>query len=329
MKKIGLVGFFGWGNFGDELFVKTHREMLGDDFELEVVNDLTKAPYFSRPLDELVKDYDAFLIGGGDLLNPLRVSELYWNVEFLEKPVFVYGLGVPNQKNSNPKVLQHYRDFMQHPNCKMVVPRDVESYNWIVKNIQPAGRCEWFPDPVCAMSRPAPQPPTEKTLGVVMREHRSLDPDMGPVRDMIDTAKGMGYKIRHLVLANMDLGPGDHERAKLIAEDDEEVFVSDDLDEMCVAISQCSLLATIKFHGMIVATMYGIPSIAMSTTPKNRNFLKMIDRPEMLCSYREPTLKTRLSHYPARIHTLVRGNLYRRSREGYAALKEELHAALD
>ncbi len=44
--------------------------------------------------------------------------------------------------------------------------------------------------------------------------------------------------------------------------------------------------------------------IAMSVTPKNRNFLKMIDRAEMLTSYTEPKLKDRLTMYPAPIHQL-------------------------
>lgn len=47
-KKIGLVGYFGFGNFGDELFMDVHKQFLADDYELEVVHDLTEAPYFSQ-----------------------------------------------------------------------------------------------------------------------------------------------------------------------------------------------------------------------------------------------------------------------------------------
>jgi len=327
-KKIALIGYFGWGNFGDELFLKVHHQMLGQDYDLFTANDITKDPYFSFPISELVEKSDAFLIGGGDLLNPMRVSPLYWKMEYLEKPVFVYGLGVPKQAHQRQTVLNHYIKFMQHPNCKLVVARDIESYEWIKKNINPGDKLVWYPDPVCALNRPKPKICKEKTLGVVMREHRSLAADMQPVLDMIEEARSMGYKIKHLVLANMELGTGDLSRAKIIAKKGDEIFYSDSLDEMCSEIASCSMLATIKFHGLIVATMYGIPSIAMSVTPKNRNFLKMIERPEMLTSYTDPKLKDRLTMYPAPIHQLVRGNLFRRATDGYKVLKKELSKAI-
>ncbi len=43
MKRIGLVGFLGWGNFGDELFVETYRRYLSQDFEVSVIHDLLAA----------------------------------------------------------------------------------------------------------------------------------------------------------------------------------------------------------------------------------------------------------------------------------------------
>lgn len=322
--RVAMIGYFGWGNFGDELFLKVHRQRLESKFELFVGNDLTAEPYFSRSVSDLVVESDAFLIGGGDLLNPMRVSALYWQMDFLEKPVFVYGLGVPNQPFRRENVMEHYRQFMAHENCRLVVARDVESYTWIKENLDPGEKLQWFPDPVCAMNRPEPLPMEQLTLGVVMREHRSLSADMTPVRKMIDHAKVLGYRVKHIVLANKQLGKGDFERAELIAQEGEEIFVSEDLDEMCREISACSLLATIKFHGLVVATMYGVPAIAMSVTPKNRNFLRMIERPEMLASYTDSGLKDRLSRYPARIHQRVRADLYNRAVAGYQLLEREL-----
>lgn len=48
--KIGLVGFFGWGNFGDELFIKAHRQYLGDIATLEPINNLIKNRILRRRL---------------------------------------------------------------------------------------------------------------------------------------------------------------------------------------------------------------------------------------------------------------------------------------
>src|SRR5699024_11062194 len=98
--------------------------------------------------------------------------------------------------------------------------------------------------------------------------------------------------------------------------------------ELCQEISKVELLATIKFHGLVVATMYGVPAIAMSVTPKNRNFLRMIERPEMLVSYTSEGLPDRIHKHPARIHQRVRGHLYRTSREGYELLRSKLVESL-
>lgn len=323
-----MVGYFGWGNFGDELFLEVHRQQLGKKYDLVVANDLLASPYFSRPVSDIVSAVDAVLIGGGDLLNPLHVSELYWQKAYLEKPTFIYGLGVPSQPFRRERVLAKYREFFHHENCKLIVARDVESYNWIKDHLEPGEKLVWYPDPVCSLVRPKARPPKEKTLGVVMREHRSLDQDMSSVRRLIDEAKAMDYRIKHLVLATMGLGEADLGRAKLIAQPDEEIVTSEVLSDLCVEISSCSALATIKFHGLVVATMYGVPAIAMSVTPKNRNFLRMIERPEMLASYTDPHLFRHLSYYPARIPQKVRGSLYSDARRGYELLDEKISVAI-
>lgn len=327
-KRIALVGFFGWGNFGDELFIEAHRQMLEPAYDLFVANDMTRAPYFSEGPDPVVDQADAVLIGGGDLINPAQVSQLYWRPEFLRKPTFVYGIGVPSQPFSRKPVMDHYASFLEHDSCKIVVARDQESHDWLQHNFDLEGKLHWFPDAVCAYRRPPAVRSEEKIFGIVMREHRTLDPDMSAVRAMADEAKRVGYKVRHIVLSNKELGAADLDRANLIATSDEEVFHSESLDEMCAQISACTMLASIKFHGLVVATMYGIPTIAMSVTPKNKNFLRMIQRPEMAASYRDPQVKDRVTAYPATIHTLVRGNLYRRSVAGYEVLKNALAAEL-
>lgn len=323
-QKIGLVGYFGWGNFGDELFLKSHIAQLGGSYELEVVHDLLEDPYFSRPIDEIVQRYDAFIIGGGDLINPTRVSPLYWQMSYLRKPVFVFGLGVPNQRQSRDNATNHYRAFFQHPNCKLTIARDPESRNWLRKQLQPANEVAWYPDPVCSMDFPEKKEPTCKTLGVVFRSHRSVADDWSALRAVIDRGRELGYAIKHIVLGTMGIGQVDAEITRKLADEGEEVFVADDLDTLCAEISSCSMLATIKFHGLVVATMYGIPAIALSVTPKNRNFLRIIAREEMGGGYTQSDTWKRLSYHPAKIHPLVVRNLRNRSLDGYAKLKASM-----
>jgi len=328
MKKIGLVGYFGWGNFGDELFVKAHQEHLGADYNLEILHDKLREPYYVGPIDEYISSCDAIIIGGGDLINPVRVSGLYWREEYLQKPVFVFGIGVPSTKHIRANAIDHYRKFFQHENCKLIVARDIESANWIKHNLNPSCEVLWFADPVCSVKLPEATEVKGKILGVVMRSHRSLDTDLSHVRTMIDHAKKMGYSVKHIVLANLELGKADLELVRSISKHDEEVYFSNSIEDMCRQISTCSLLASIKFHGVVVAAMYGIPSIAMSVTPKNRNFLRMIERPEMLCSYTDKRLYQRIHRYPAPIPRAVIKEMKGSSEAGYHYLKESIDNVL-
>lgn len=325
---IGLVGYFGWGNFGDELFVEAHKQQLGQDFELEIVHDLLEAPYLSEKRVSELDKFDAFLIGGGDLVNPNAVSNLYWRKEYLVKPTFVYGIGCPNLKIKESKAINHFRDFFQHENLKFTCLRDVESMNFFNQVIAPKIKAVTFPDAVCAMDLPKKIESKEKVLGVTLRSHNSVVGEYEQVRKAVDTAKSMGYKVKLIVMASGKLGAGDLAVSNSFAQNDEPVIYSDCLETICEEISSCSLLLSMKFHGLIVASMYGVPTVQLSSTQKNRNFFRYIQRPELLGNYQDENLYKRVPYYPTSIHTLLRTKLKRDARAGYAVLKDMLKKEL-
>ncbi|MCP5156287.1 MAG: polysaccharide pyruvyl transferase family protein [Ectothiorhodospiraceae bacterium] len=290
MKRVGLVGFFGWGNFGDELFVEVYRQHLGDAFSLAIPHDLLKKPYFSRPIADVVRDYDAFLIGGGDLIIPWNLSGLYWREEYLSKPVYVVGVGVPTWGGYDKKTILAMRSFLQHDNVQMVCARDPESQKWIAKHLQP--RCEviWAPDLVCAMALAPATTAVPPRLGVVTRHRRGGADDYSQLRRLCEKAAAEGYVIRHIVLANGATGEKDRETAAEFEFEGKETVYTESLDEMCVSIGECTAITSMKFHGTVVATMYGVPSIVLSPTDKSRNFMRMIERTDLLSNLKDQHL---------------------------------------
>src|SRR5690606_1999795 len=138
-KRIGLVGFFGWGNFGDELFVEVYKRYLGPHFEVSVVHDLLKKPYFSEPVDDVVERYDAFIIGGGDLIIPWQLSGLYRRPEFLRKPTILNSVGVPTWGGYDRSVVMKMREFVNNANVRYISARDEESARWIKKHLKTKG----------------------------------------------------------------------------------------------------------------------------------------------------------------------------------------------
>ena len=85
-------------------------------------------------------------------------------------------------------------------------------------------------------------------------------------------------------------------------------------------------LVTSPAHGTVVATSYGIPSISMSTTDKNRNLMRRLGRPDLVCAFDDPRLADRLTNPPAPIDLAVRDAMARQATASLARLRERILA---
>lgn len=306
---IGLAGFFGYGNYGDELFVSVYKEYFEEHFDLRFLADQLTKPYYSKPLPEVVAGVDAIVIGGGDIVQPWNLDPRYFSKEFLDKPVFVLGVGVPIRSgtNINPNqtekewVVGKYREFFNHPSVKFIHARDQQSADWITSRTKPAVGVIEAPDLVCALSLPAVDRPTSvPVLGIVTRQRPNQDDDYSQINALADQQRSRGWHIRHIILGTGEVGVRDLADAADIKGPKELVY-SDQLDVLTRAIGGCTALASMKFHGSVVATMYGVPSTVLIPTNKNRNFMRRIGRGELLSRYDDPTLCQRFEVPPAPI----------------------------
>ncbi len=75
MLKIGIVGYFGYNNLGDEWFVWTWRNLFKEHAEVYVIHPLERIDYL-----------DGIIIGGGDLVLPTQINNNYFRDELYEKP---------------------------------------------------------------------------------------------------------------------------------------------------------------------------------------------------------------------------------------------------
>src|SRR5437879_6547625 len=98
---VGVVGFYGHGNYGDELFLEVFREHLGASFDLRSIIDPANRTLV-RLLGSGVRETEAILIGGGDILKPWPNGSRYWERAYLRRPVFVAGIGVPAGRPAVP-----------------------------------------------------------------------------------------------------------------------------------------------------------------------------------------------------------------------------------
>jgi polysaccharide pyruvyl transferase WcaK-like protein len=177
---------------------------------------------------------------------------------------------------------------------RFVATRDPESTSWIEANLQPHVKVATAPDLVCALTLPpADRPEGPPVFGVSVRS-RSEPDDLTQVRRLCDRAVELGYRVRRIVLATGHVRERDLEATARLGLDRTELVSSDDLDDISRAIGECTAFASMKFHGVVAATMYGVPTIALMPTHKTRSFLRVIDRPDLLSAYSAPDLPTLL-----------------------------------
>jgi polysaccharide pyruvyl transferase WcaK-like protein len=303
---IGLAGFFGAGNYGDELFLEVFEQYLGDKFELRVLADITTKPYYSRPVAEAVADVDAILIGGGDILQPWGRDPRYFNHAFLKRPVFVVGIGVPQYKGANakparPEVIAQHRKFLHHPNVKRIGVRDDQAAEWIKEHLDPPQEVLVAPDIVCALELPKVSKPSgPPILGVATRLRPKLEQpdDYSRIAELAEKVIADGWRVRHIILGTSEVGERDAENARDLVVTGKEIVQSENLDDLTRAIGECTSFASMKFHGSVVATMYGIPSLVMIPTNKNVNFMRRIGLDALVSKFNAPDLVSKFETRP-------------------------------
>jgi polysaccharide pyruvyl transferase WcaK-like protein len=324
--RIGIVGFYGPGNYGDELFLEVFRQHLGSAVDLDVVFDSPTRPYFDRPVRDVVRDHDAIVIGGGDLLVPWGLGDRYWLPDYLRRPVHVIGVGVPTWRPSKPGVVDQLGRFLRHNNVRSITTRDRESTAWIREHLRPRVEVETAADLVFALDLPSVQRPAgPPILGITVRD-RDRDDDYGEVRALADKGRALGYRLRTIVLSTDDVRARDERALDALNLDgpDVERIASDDLMALTRAIGECTMLASHKFHGTVVATAYGIPAISMSTSDKNRNLLGRLGRPELVCAFDDPRLPDLVVPDPVPPDPAIRAAMTREATDALARLRSRL-----
>lgn len=294
MKKltVGLVGYYGWGNYGDEFFKKVLEEQLPSiQFKLLHGVDAEGKVDLSE-INERVGEVDVILIGGGDLVIPYAMSSLYWREEFLAKPVVVYGVGVPRWGGYNEEVVLKMREFLQNPSVASVTARDAESTEWISNHLKPTAPVFCKPDIVCAYQHPATIP-RNRAFGLVLRNQGSDLPRENIVT-LLRKVRERAYHPRLLMLGTDKTLADDIRAVSGLDLGDADIIVRATLEGITTELLACDRIASMKFHGCVVAMSHSIPCLALSQANKFRNFYADLDRAEWISSLQDADMETKL-----------------------------------
>jgi polysaccharide pyruvyl transferase WcaK-like protein len=323
-KRIGLVGYFGYGNYGDELFLDVYRKYFYDCALVPIQDSLTH-PFYTAAAYDTIKTLDAIIIGGGDLFIPKYFANNYFDDHFLQKPIYFHGIGVPLWTGQDPQVVERMATFVGHPNVKKINLRDIESAEWVQNTLKPKAPIDFSADMVFALDFPrVKRDPTNKVFGLIMRK---LSPGMtrwDHISSLCDKARSLNYKIHNIVLGTGMIRDDDLEGLKEFDYPHLVTVDPNDLGELTKAIGACDVIASTKFHGCVVATAYGIPAITLTTTDKFLSLYKAMERRDLIGHHIHPDIADRLPKYVAPIPHATRDLLREDAVQSILTLRRQM-----
>ncbi|MGO4832268.1 polysaccharide pyruvyl transferase family protein, partial [Rhizobiaceae sp. 2RAB30] len=289
-KKIGLVGYYGLGNYGDEYFRIIFEKALADCD----VSVITGYPQRSTPYEVLrnVVDKEAIIVGGGDLAIPFAFSEAYWRKEYLERPVYMHSIGVPTYGGYNEKAVLKMREFFQHQNVRRISALDERSRDWIEKHLQPKVPVVYEPDMVCTIEVSDIQPVKDR-VGVILRHQPNL-PNPEHFEYLTTSLRAAGKQPYYLVLGTDSTRGDDWSHLQKMQIDNADFGIRSDIESLTEALLSCERLVSMKFHGCVMALINNRPCMALSASDKFSSFYKMVQRPQWLGPFGHDKFKTAL-----------------------------------
>lgn len=324
---IGLVGYFGFGNYGDELFLSVWNELF-KGHKLIIFHDPEKNTLLPN-FDDLVDQVDVIVIGGGDLLIPWHRSWLYWEDAFLRKPVHIYGIGVPTWSKNDPVVLDHYRMFLNHPNVCSISCRDIESVNWVNDNISIKDKIvTFYPDLVFSYDFKFYQSSVaSKTVGLVLRSQPSYDNNN--ILSLVEHIQQSGYTVKLIMLGTGSTLNDDLQLIDQFNFHSVPIIVRDTISDLTEVLTECSYVVSQKFHGCVVAYLNRIPFIMLSGADKFVSFGKMVCAQEFISWDSDPNLIPKFDKLISSKMDYSNLEMFvTRSREGLGLLKERIESSL-
>lgn len=280
--RICICGYYGLGNFGDELFLKTFQQIFSGH---QVFGN--KSYIDSRQID-------AVIIGGGDLITPYKFNNYYFPPRLSSVPTWVYGVGIVDyypESSWNLNEVKQYRQIMSQ--AKSVYLRDRNSVE-IAKRLQLHQHIQQAPDVVFSYKQPSfpiAPPISGERIGVCIHAYESLPFEQ--ISTVLAKIASEGYEIACIPVVNQSNNPyADTDVCqklqqailKLSPRGTVSILRPEyDLESTYSYIQSLDYLLSFKLHPSLVAIRNLVPVLCVSNMSKVHSLLKYFDLEEYGC----------------------------------------------
>ncbi|MDF2722047.1 MAG: hypothetical protein K0Q59_1722 [Paenibacillus sp.] len=287
MMNICICGYYGMGNFGDELFLETFRQTMAGH------RVFPWAPYMD------ISRIDAVVIGGGDLITPYKFNTFYFPSGLEKLPLWVYGVGIVDYyppKTWPEAEVEKYRAYLSQ--AKQVCLRDERSTE-LARGIRLHDRISTVPDVAFGLREP----------GFPIRRFSSL-PTIGlcifaykefPLQKVIELGTKWckdGYAVVLLPVVNQSNNPyADAALCKQVKEGIAAAYpraqvlhpgIQYDLQVAYSYVQSVDLLVSFKLHPALVGLRGGIPTLCLTKMSKVRSLFEAYALDDFVLNYEQP-----------------------------------------
>lgn len=276
MGNIGLVGYYGFNNYGDDIFLEIWRDKLGSHRAMAIT-----------PYDNL-DTFDKIIIGGGDLIWANAFNNNYFNERWFEngRKVYVYGIGVADIENkvfSDVNVFNLYKNFLSRVNY--ISTRDKESATWLkeVFNVD----AKWVEDIAWNYESKISEPKGKDEVGITYRRN-----SVYCTEDMVSLSLSLIERGKNLKLIPLQNG---YVNTRMLNQGIYDEVARDigypsintiplyyDTQHKYSYIRSCNYYITCAFHGLITALKERIPVICLDHSTKFKQLLLRVQMYETL-----------------------------------------------
>lgn len=288
--RIGIIGYYGFNNLGDELNLQCMMRNLTEQYksvEFLIFSDCRKiegdVSYrivgLNYPLPPGTRSQDVFnscdllIVGGGGMI---YLGEFWF--PFIDgsitAPYIIYRVGIDDRK-INSEAVNRYRELFL--NAKEVTVRDRYSLDLCRKYL--TGKAELVPEAI--WNHPYREISAKGEIaGNIGINLRSFSPEAYPVlKDFFSQLRAQGYKLHFIPCQVMNQNPNLNDnlyhRAAASAED---IIMPDDssFQERCRVISQMDVCIGMRLHFVLLSLSQRVPVLALNYNNKVKGLMDEI-----------------------------------------------------
>lgn len=289
--RIGVIGYYGFNNLGDELNLQCMMENLKKQYknveflifsdchkiEGEVNYNIVGQNYFfpsGTSTSAALNSCDLLFIGGGGLIY-LGGFWFPFMDESVTTPYIIYRVGIDDKEINMEAVKQYKQLFLR---AKEVSVRDHYSLNlckqYLTDDVELVPEAIWnHPYKEINLDKKA-----KKNIGINLR---SFSPEVYPVlQTFFDSLREQGYKLNFIPCQIMEqnLNLNDNKYHRLVADKGDYIIPDDSsFEERCHLISNMDICIGMRLHFVLLSLSQRVPVIALNYNNKVKGLMDEVD----------------------------------------------------